>query len=204
MIFVLKKASMKKKTSLSKSNIFYFATKELSQDAFLSWLLCGYNSKEEDVKFFSRLLINEIFNNQFSDSDFDNISRFAVDTQFHSIDIATKFTINDKTYAFLIEDKVGSKIHNKSGKKISQLEEYKKILEEEYAKDANVYKCVLYTVLDLSEFDKVSCDKQGYKIISLSDIYKIFNSEKNVIVNRYLKDYSEYVSTIFDNHISKH
>jgi len=40
-------------------NLFSFATRELSQDAFLRWLLENYDSTEEDVRTTSNLLIKK-------------------------------------------------------------------------------------------------------------------------------------------------
>ena len=47
---------------MDKTNIFAFATKELSQDAFLCWLLENHDSDFPDVQEASLLLIKHFLN----------------------------------------------------------------------------------------------------------------------------------------------
>ena len=44
----------------TRNNIFYFATKELSQDALLCWLINGYNFKDKELYPKSKTFLDHI------------------------------------------------------------------------------------------------------------------------------------------------
>lgn len=99
-----------------KPNIFHFATSELSQDAFLFWLLLHANLNDENSKAsaIARLFIYEIFDHEISKSilkpkDLKNYNIIPY-RQFLNIDILLLFESQQENNRFLIliEDKVHS------------------------------------------------------------------------------------------------
>ena len=139
LICVLIKTAMK--------NIFDFATKELSQDAFLSWFIASYN--ELEVSEYSYKFINFLTGYQFNVGD---IKKVTIKQQCDDIDIAVDFWTNDDLhYVLIIEDKTTSSAHT------SQLEKYAKTMdgwnnnEEGYI---NRRRKVFYKVNHLTNQDK--------------------------------------------------
>ena len=95
-------------------NIFTYATSELSQDAFIAWLLCWadikYKAQDEQLHklgldFLESLLVKqEITLNEITDLE--------IKTQFHKIDVFVSFKMGGKYYGVIIEDKVHTIDHN--------------------------------------------------------------------------------------------
>lgn len=101
-----------------KPNLFDFATKELSQDAFLLWLISwAHPLCTEDTELhvaairFIKFLVGK------SGRKCPDIEKLNVYKQWEKIDVS--FTVNDQLYV-IIEDKTSSGTHGK------QLEEYKR------------------------------------------------------------------------------
>ncbi|MBL4561822.1 MAG: PD-(D/E)XK nuclease family protein [Labilibaculum sp.] len=101
-------------------NIFNYATSELSQDAFIAWLLSWANKayKPENKKLhllgldFLRSLLAK------QNIEISEISNLEIKTQFHKIDVFVSFRMDNKHYGVIIEDKVHTIDHN------NQLERY--------------------------------------------------------------------------------
>ncbi len=142
----------------SRPNIFQWATSELSQDAFICWLLAWVNHHKEEEKdlrataiyFLTKLTGREIPENQ-------NIK---IQRQYKNIDILVK--INDG-HALLIEDKTQTKNHS------NQLERYYEALSSEYQKDKIVP--VYLKTGDQGEYHTVK--KTGYKLFLRSDFIDV-------------------------------
>ena len=108
------------------NNIFKFATKELSQDAFLCWCINWINMEDKSsnmYKFGKDMLFKIIFNNSANsdckdlkeDFNNDNIT-IRVIRQFNTTDKVNKqnrmdvvVTINSK-YVIIIEDKIDATV----------------------------------------------------------------------------------------------
>ena len=78
-------------------NLFDYATKELSQDAFLRWLFENYNCENEGVKKACRKLFDSFTNNndEFKDK---TITELKTVSQWKNIDISVWFTVEEKDY----------------------------------------------------------------------------------------------------------
>ncbi|NRD22706.1 PD-(D/E)XK nuclease family protein [Winogradskyella litoriviva] len=95
-------------------NIFNYATSELSQDAFIAWLLSWSDAKYKAVneplhqlslKFLESLLTKQSI-------QLNEISDLKIKTQFHKIDVFVSFIMDSKSYGVIIEDKVHTIEHN--------------------------------------------------------------------------------------------
>ena len=94
-----------------KNNLFKFATKETSQDAFFSWIINWFNYKEESKYYkFSRDFLKSILPNGLI-NQINDISNIRIIRQFFNIDILLVLNMKDKTQNFLIiENKTISKL----------------------------------------------------------------------------------------------
>ena len=105
-----------------KPNIFRWASSELSQDAFICWLLSWANHKEsKELYETSKLFIQKLTNGKVNDFD-----RIEVRKQIDNIDI---LCIIDDCKVILIEDKVHTKNHG------DQLERYLNNQLKNYSKE---------------------------------------------------------------------
>ena len=82
-------------------NLFDYATKELSQDAFLRWFI------ENDYNGSGRELLGVLTN--VNPSEISNIRTWA---QFEHIDIWVEFDVGSEPHILIIEDKVNTGDHS--------------------------------------------------------------------------------------------
>ena len=160
-------------------NLFDYATKELSQDAFLCWLFANYD--EADLSSLVKELLTE-----FCDLSPDEIIlNVEVWRQWRKIDIwyVIKTTQREKIH-LLVEDKTSSIEHN-------QLENYNKHANAY----ENVYK-VFYKTSPVYNEEKHRVEEAGWKLYDIESIYPIFEKYLNSS-NLILKQYVEYLKKIY-------
>jgi len=179
-------------------NIFNFATSELTQDAFICWLIA--NAKEEatddEMKNIGKALVTDFFSkissiDLFSPSEI-KIS-FGPERQFQRADVYFEASVGGCTHGFIVEDKTWSCVHS------DQLQRYKRDISENRAKEvslpgSNIHGIYFKTGY-LYDFEKGECDKVGYSTYSSTAFYKLLSNSKSD--NPILKMYIEYLKTTF-------
>lgn len=156
-------------------NLFKYAKKELSQDAFLLWVLSHARSENEDMRELARDFISFLTGK----NDLD-IAEIKLNPQWKCIDVVAEITLkNGDKFNIFIEDKTTSEEHN-------QLKTYnEKIGASKYCKE-ECFKIFYKTdMLDPDERQRVVDAK--WKIIELDRIKEFWEncSSKNIIVNMY-------------------
>lgn len=107
-------------------NLFDFATRELSQDAFLRWLFENYDDPE--LRDAAGDLLQE-----FCGIDLDEVKDITSKAQWCNIDVVVRITLQDNTTAELfIEDKTYSQEHE-------QLQRYDSHIDQ-WCKSDRIYK----------------------------------------------------------------
>ena len=100
------------------NKLFKFATKELSQDAFICWCINWFNYKEnvkgdkdkEKLVKMSEEILDKILEN--TDINSSHIKEVKIIRQFENIDITLVITTkSSKQYIVIIEDKVGANLN---------------------------------------------------------------------------------------------
>lgn len=165
-------------------NIFSFATKELSQDALIAWLISwgddSYKVKDPELHLLGKRVIS-----LFTTVPVEDIHTVEVGRQWENIDIWAE--INDDTF-LAIEDKTGTSIHD------DQLKRYKKTVEDEYRGKRNN----LFFAYFKTENEPLSVLKEvrgnGYKDIDRLQMLEILNSY--VGSNAIVVSYREYLMGI--------
>lgn len=170
-------------------NIFSYATKELSQDAFLRWLFENWNSNESDVREASRKLIKKIIG---KDEKKDiNIMSLKTHAQDHKIDILVDCVIDNESYIIAIEDKTTSFEHS------NQINTYKNYVEKTYPNHNKKY--IFYKTYLLTNDEKANIKKQNWELYDICTIHNIFNSLKVEVKNSILKDYIEHIKNLHED-----
>ncbi len=164
---------------MSKPNLFQLATKELSQDGFISWLLLWANksnapyNKElnETAKDFVRLLLGK--------GSSYAVETVSVEKQWNDIDIWAD--INDSE-AIIIEDKTDTSEHD------NQLVRYKEIAERECANTRQNLHCVYLKTGNESLSVQEQIEKKGYTVVRRSSLLSLLESHnvKNDIYNDFV------------------
>lgn len=184
-------------------NIFDFATKELSQDAFLSWFISNCN--EDGIKEFSYEFINLITDYHFKVGD---IKKVQIKQQENNMDMIVDFWTSEDLnpqshYVIIIEDKTISSAHS------GQLKRYAEIMNGWNTNEPG-YKerrrKVFYKVnketdqdkLEIKEGDKGFETNDCWRPFYIDDIYKFF-SKIPLTKSEILNSYVEHIKQIYND-----
>lgn len=175
---------------------FGYATKELSQDAFICWLVNFINTNEEEYKpiarDFIKLLADKIRNEKFKKYIEENDYKVEIRHQFRNIDVLLKID----NFCIIIEDKIDTLEHD------DQINKYRYYLLNGGKKELGIE----------GEFDICTCyykiydeyrieDKSVNAIITRKDMITLLENAKNI--NPFMKDYLEYLKEIETNSLKR-
>ena len=183
-------------------NLFDYATKELSQDAFLRWLFENYNCENKSVKQVFRKLFDSFTNNKLKDKEITNLETVA---QWKNIDVSIWFNVDGKEHLIVIEDKTESGIHGNQlknyNKKIKEHNEYWRKRGENYRterylkNEENIFR-VFYKTNIIDQSERSCAENCGWdNIYDINRIYALF-SEINTD-NEVLQYYKEHIKKIY-------
>lgn len=174
-------------------NLFEYATKELSQDAFLRWFI------ENDYNGSGRELLSVLTN-----VDSSKISNIKTWAQSEHIDICVDFNVGDEPHILIIEDKVNTGEHS------NQLERYMRSVQkwnnanEKYKNRKShfvFYKTRILKQDEINYIESRKIDGKPFKwiVFDLLEINKFFLKYLNSD-NLIIKQYAEYVNGLsFDS-----
>ena len=166
-------------------NIFNYATKELSQDAFISWALDNYDDeetpglKEAAYAFLWFLIGGE------KGIPFEGITRARVERQEANIDVIFKFWIGEEEHWLAIEDKTYSSEHNQLGYYNAYLMRFPNV---------HLYRRY-YKTSPMKEDELNTIEKSGWKNIDFEEICDFWNRYKESEIFL-LKQYCEHLEQI--------
>lgn len=170
-------------------NIFDYATSELSQDAFLAWLIqwaskdCG--EIDDALNACAIRFVQELLG---EDSSY-GIGTIEVGRQKKNIDV---WAIVNNQYFLVIEDKKQTKQHS------DQLERYSKYAKEEYGKLNLEVKLVYFKMEEQGDYSEVK--KSGYfifrreKMLSILEHY--ISSTEDVLRNDIIVDFYKKIDNL--------
>jgi len=171
---------------MDKPNIFSYATKELSQDAFIFWLLSWADPKYKHFNSDLTIVAIQLLEQFFLISGFDfpkTINNFKLKKQEANIDIVCY--LNE--YMIIIEDKTNTKVHS------NQLIRYKNYAEEkDGGKYLNKVIAIFFKTFDQSNYKKE--EKDGFSIFTRTMFLKVLaNSEFQNIKSDIFQNYLSYI-----------
>jgi hypothetical protein len=174
----------------NKPNLFSFATKELAQDGFFTWLLEWANGNNanydkalnETAKDFVKLLIQQQHN-----ADGLEVETVKTWRQWEKIDIIAE--VNGE-YVITIEDKVDSCEHS------GQLDYYKEKVETNYEGKKELDKLVFIYLKTGNEslIPLENVRKKGYAVIGRKDVLGVLNKRK--VDNQIFLDFKDHLTEI--------
>lgn len=172
-------------TFMDKPNLFSYATSELSQDAFLCWLLSWSETKyreiDNELHMCSLKLIQAFFKKHSKEHPLE-INKVEVFKQYERIDVLC--VVND-VYPIIIEDKTGTKNHS------NQLLRYVNTIKNREFKNENIIP-IYFKSQDQDSYSNVV--KNGYQPFLRKDILEILSSYNGK--NEILVDYREHIKSI--------
>ena len=160
-------------------NLFDFATKELSQDAMICWLIkwAGAETKgkraEEELRRCGRVFLEALLSKwqDWKDIELEDHVRTEVLRQERNIDVLIR--VNER-YVLLIEDKTNTRTHD------NQLEKYRDLVTEGKTGFANVDKNHVYPIYfktgNHSLRDRQHAEEQDYRVFDRSDFIDVLDT----------------------------
>ena len=178
-------------------NLFDYATKELSQDAFLRWLFENYDCENEEVVKICKKVFNAFTKDNF---DFSKIEDLKTTAQWKNIDVSIWFTIQGEEYLIVIEDKTTSEEHKQLDNYNKKIQEHIDWLIKNNKKPIKqVYK-VFYKTAQISGVEKERIEEAGWNnIFDIDTIYKLFKDVKNTR-SEVLDGYANHIRDINDTY----
>lgn len=179
-----------------KNNLFKYATKELSQDAFLCWSINWLNESEEHPLYNYGKEMLDLFLGENKQEQYYDVQIYR---QYEKIDVLVMFKdCLEKQYALIIEDKT-----NTSERK-NQLSDYKqKLIDKDGLKDETIYLSYVKTGI-MYDKDMRIIDK-GATVVDLEKLFEVVARYEGQAKSEILSDFYEYIKSIRDdrNNIKK-
>lgn len=175
-------------------NLFEFASSELSQDAFICWLLSWANSNTDmELSNCAKSLIVKMYNlknphDQINTTDVSSIVE--IERQEFKIDILLSVNIKNENIVFIIEDKTNTSHHS------NQLERYRDaIIKEKKISEDRIHAIYFKTGYIFPEDEKVI--EHGYRILTADHFLKILKSclSGNDIFQDYFRNLTKIVNS---------
>lgn len=178
-------------------NIFKYATKELSQDAVICWLVacakeatgqlrkCG----EEFVKELMRCGDNSIINATTSRSEqhYEVIEILeGPKTQYQNIDVYFQARVDGKVVSFIIEDKIHGEMHG------DQLERYKNTIKHDNIEE-DLIKLIYFKTGYVFHDELEQAKEAQYSVFDSEAMLEFLDSERRAGVHQILQQYAEHL-----------
>ena len=182
-------------------NIFDYATSELSQDAFLCWLIACSGSEDKPLKKLGLDFIRFLYNptilkeghilqdNNKIDGLVNNDKYPYPWQQYEKIDVYFQAIINTKTVSFIIEDKTDTEMHD------NQLEKYKDAIKKDEIQEDEIRKIYLKTGYIYGDERKDATDN-GYGVVDLAMFIEFLACHKDSVESEIFKSYVDYIGSV--------
>lgn len=166
------------------ANIFDFATKELTQDAFLCWSFQWINEENLQMKNYGLSLLNS-FLAKHNIEIVSDVLEVEVKRQYKKIDVLIRVKYKDnKRVSIIIEDKTCSTEHS------NQLKRYKEIiLNEEKIEPVGIY----YKTDYIYDYEEKVVDESGYKIFTKDDMIQVMLNHRDLVDSEIFHSYLDYL-----------
>ncbi len=168
-------------------NLFKYATTELSQDAFICWLLEWANPENEQKDSSLNKVAIRLINTFFEKGNIEKPLKYnniVVKKQYENIDV---LCIVNHEYAIIIEDKTNTKNHS------GQLKRYFEHIKQDFSKDKII--SIYFKTGDQDNYNDVI--KNGYKLFLRKDFLSILNYGLELgVKNDIFEDFKKYLQNI--------
>ncbi len=161
---------------MAKNNLFDFATSELSQDAFICWLLNFANKEHLNEDIYLTECAKKLLQKMVPEETEHIVTD--IKKQYNNIDVLVE--VNDK-YSIIIEDKTFSNVHD------DQINEYEKKLKSEGRQNI---KCVYYKIVEQAHDEKMAIN------IKRNDLLDTFSEYIDKTNNVIFRNYFDYLLAI--------
>lgn len=181
-------------------NIFNYATKELSQDAVICWLVACANEPpgqlrecgEEFVKDLMRCGDNSIINatNGCSERHADVYEVIEIlegpTTQYRNIDVYFRAAVDEEVVSFIIEDKIHGEMHG------DQLKRYLDAIQHDRVEE-DLIKPIYFKTGYVFQDEREQATEAQYSVFDSTALLEFLDSEQRVDAHLILEMYAEHL-----------
>lgn len=176
------------------SNIFSFATSELSHDAMICWLLSCLNLwefKPDSAEYKIAIAFYEMLKQ--SENQLPKVpKRVDVYQQVESTDV---LAVIDGTVALVIEDKIASRIHS------NQLARYRQSIPNSEREELRGVRSHLFLFLKvgvLHQWEREGCEREKWKVVDWKNLEQFVEISSRIATNNFLVNcYLEHLADQF-------
>ena len=186
-------------------NIFRYATKELSQDAVICWLVACAREASGDLRecglSFVRALMRSgggrvIDARSGNEEVHPGEGRVTVVVrepapQYGGIDVYFQAELDGKVVSFVVEDKTHTEMHG------GQLERYRGVVGED-AIEEDLVKAVYFKTGYVFGDEREEAERAGYSVFDAEDIVTFFRDGLWSGTHDFVRDFAEHVASLVD------
>ena len=171
-------------------NIFDYATKELSQDAVICWLVaCARNAegyyRQRGLDFVAALAGHCL--------DRPGGCRITEVTepklQYSRIDVYFQARVDGSLVSFVVEDKVGTKMHG------NQLDRYRKVIQDDKLEEDQIL-LVYFKTGYVYDDERAEAEKAGFEVFDLRDMLRFLQQQPKRNDHEILRQYRDRLERV--------
>ncbi|MDE0471710.1 MAG: PD-(D/E)XK nuclease family protein, partial [Ekhidna sp.] len=169
-------------------NLFSLATSELSQDAFICWLITWADKKHESTDSGLNKLAIQFVQKLLGKDNSYAIDEVKVKRQWHKIDVSA--LVNGQ-YFLVIEDKKGTRAHS------NQLNRYSERAKKHYKESDIEVKLIYFKMEEQGDYTKV--EEAGFTVFGRGDMLEILDpyfAGSDTPKNDIICDYYEHLKRL--------
>lgn len=172
-------------------NIFNYATSELSQDAFICWLVSWVNGTNRELKALALDFIKTLLEmHAIEFPNVENLEKVEIQKQYLNIDVLLRLYFrNDRIVQIIIEDKTNTSFHDNQLRVYMDRIENKKI---ENIQTIGIY----YKTGFVFDDEKSDVEKNGYTVFTKDRMYQVIKRHMSHIQSEILYNYFEYLESL--------
>ena len=177
-----------------KNNIFKFATKELSQDAFLCWSINWLNENPDNTLYQYGKEMLDLF---LGDEKKEKYCDVKILRQYEKIDVLVMFKDeNGSSHALIIEDKTNTSEHD------NQMKKYENKLNDKLKSDDSIKSYVnakihlAYVKTGIMYDYDLRMVVKGAEVVDLDMLLEVVSKHAKKGISEILADFDEYISGI--------
>lgn len=191
---------------MSVPNIFKYATKELSQDALICWLVACTKEPEEKLRACGRAFVQALFDS----GDRTTVTKEGTPaiepyrgtgcvsellngptTQYKKIDVYFQARVDDKTVSFVVEDKTHTEMHgNQLNRHLGSVA--KDRLEE------HLIKPVYFKTGYVFEDERERAESAGFSVFNGWDMMTFLNARQRRGLSEILRQYGDWLQCVLN------
>ena len=175
-------------------NIFKYATKELSQDAFICWLVACAREDEGALKDRGAEFIRTLWNHDrgsTADKSCGITDVSEPERQYLKVDVYFQARVNGSLVSFVVEDKTDTQMHGK------QLTRNREAIEGDDRNEDEV-RLIYYKTGYVFEDERQRAEKAGYAVFTAEDMLAFLTGNPVEDEHEILRQYRERLTTLTD------